>query len=107
MTELILKAKYDSFLLMFDSENSTSIVYDAGASTNSSDSRSLKKTAEGVYYVFLSGVYSSGDTKVTVSRNNNKTSVVYLYEKSFTKGKYYYFNDMTNSFDIPMMESGN
>ena len=22
-------------------------------------------------------------------------------------GKYYYFNDITNSFDIPKMESGN
>ena len=34
-------------------------------------------------------------------------STIYLQDIPFTIGKYYYFNNMTNSFDLPPMDSGN
>lgn len=47
------------------------------------------------------------DYYLVVTRNDGQKSNINLVDIPFEKGKYYYFNDMTNSFDIPKMESGN
>ena len=103
MKELTLKADYNAFLLMFDAENIKKIAYNPGENNSPFP---LNKTEENIYYLFMTGVYSNY-TNISFERNNGLYSYVYLNRVSFEKGKYYYFNDMTNSFDIPKMESGN
>ena len=104
MAQLTLKADYNAFLLMFDAENIKAIAYNPGDNNNSSFP--LNKTEENIYYIFMTGVYNQ-TTNIAIGRNNNLYSYIYLNKTPFEKGKYYYFNDMTNSFDIPKMESGN
>ena len=45
-------------------------------------------------------------SKIYVFRNNTN-SIIELDDIPFEKGKYYYFNDIDNSFNIPPMEEGN
>ena len=103
MKMLTLKADYNAFLLMFDAENIKAIAYNPG---DNSSSFPLKKTEENIYYLFMTGIYGNS-TNIALGRNNDLYSYIYLNRVPFEKGKYYYFNDMTNSFDIPKMESGN
>ena len=44
---------------------------------------------------------------ITINRNDGSPIDINICNLNFDLGKYYYFNDMTNSFDIPPMESGN
>ena len=106
-TKLLLTAKYDSFLLMFDEENTKSISCNCTGYTGST----MLSKDENNFWIFMQQTYRSTEhTKgfnLDVLRNDGLTSVVPLLNFSFEKGKYYYFNDMTNSFNIPPMESGN
>ena len=105
---LTLTAKYDSYLLMFDKTNYNSITYDvfniAGAA------KSLLET-ESLSTLFIRdlkyGITSTYGHYIYLTRSNGRESEILLNNIPFEKGKYYYFNDMTNSFDIPPMESGN
>ena len=103
MTSLTIKANYDSYLLFFDAENIQKVVYNPGDNYISHD---LKMTDEGVFYLFMQATYSRY-TFYAIHHKTDKYSYIYTLNMPFEKGKYYYFNDMTNSFDIPMMESGN
>ena len=49
--------------------------------------------------------YTTGND-IVIKRNDSSSSIN-LDNVPFEKGKYYYFNDILNSFDIPPMESGN
>ena len=106
MTKVNLTAIYDSYLLMFDNTNYKSASYRI-INYNAMD---MIKT-ESNYIVFIKNLknYSSNndDNVILLTRNDNSTISIELDEQPFEKGKYYYFNDMTNSFDIPKMESGN
>lgn len=106
MTKVNLTAIYDSYLLMFDNTNYKSASYRI-INYNAMD---MIKT-ESNYIVFIKNLknYSSNndDNVIQLTRNDNSTISIELDEQPFEKGKYYYFNDMTNSFDIPKMESGN
>ena len=105
---LTLTAKYDSYLLMFDKANYSNITYNvfdiAGAA------KSLLET-ESLLTLFIKdlkyGITSSYGHYIYLTRSNGQKSEILLNNIPFEKGKYYYFNDMTNSFDIPPMESGN
>ena len=108
MTTLTLNAKYDSFLLLFDSENTSKIELNETSKQLSCD--------ESCYWLFAKETsWSNCDNGFSfthylgakIIRNNGVEVDVEFGKLSLTKGKYYYFNDMTNSFDIPMMESGN
>lgn len=107
MKNLNLTAKYDSFLLMFDDVNYSDIhyhYYESGRNYN----QDLYKT-ENNYVIFINGFPSIGANynSVWLLRNDASKIKIELEKLPFEKGKYYYFNDMTNSFDIPPMESGN
>ena len=104
MKLLTLKAKYDSYLLLFDADNNNRVTFNPGE--NNYKSFELKKSSDNIFYLFMQAVYSSS-TNIGIAHNSGKFSYIYLSKMPFEKGKYYYFNDMTNSFDIPMMESGN
>lgn len=109
-TKLTLNAIYDSFLLMFDAENTKSISCKTDRLTSSVKGDKLSKTDK-LFWVFMQQPYykdsQNDDYYLTISRIDGQKSTIMLIDIPFEKGKYYYFNDMTNSFDLPPMESGN
>lgn len=118
MTELTLNATYDSYLLLFDKQHSSNVSY-RGKSTNvSGESEIQLKSTDKLYWLFINGneytsISSSDNTyifknsKMEITRNNGDNATIYFEGMPFELGKYYYFNDVTNSFDIPTMEKGN
>ena len=114
MNELTLTADYDSFLLLFDAANTSKI--QRGSNGNFSDSSPLLPNDENNYWLFVrdkgystwtSYGYSTGYISLHLTRNDGNLIDLSIQKIPMDKGKYYYFNDMTNSFDIPPMESGN
>lgn len=103
MRELTLKANYNAFLVMFDAENVDGVYYNSGGNNSSVQ---LTKTNENIYYMFLTQVWNSA-SNFAIAHKDKKYSYIYLNNTPFKKGKYYYFNDMSYSLEIPKMESGN
>nr|DAZ23535.1 MAG TPA: lipoprotein [Caudoviricetes sp.] len=103
-TSITLTAKHSSFMLIFDASNAISIEY-SGYLHGGFGTYSLNKKDE-IYYIFLSKDIEASD-QIVVTRKNKKKVIINLDGLSFEKGKYYYFNDVTNSFDIPPMTEGN
>lgn len=106
MTKVNLTAIYDSYLLMFDNTN-----YKKACIKNLNyNAKDLIKT-DSNYIVFIKRLFdnngSINENFIQLTRNDNSAISIELDKQPFEKGKYYYFNDMTNSFDIPKMESGN
>lgn len=100
-TMLNLSAQYDSYLLMFDSATIEKITY------KGIKSWSLNSHDDLVTLFVNRQSKGNSDDYIQIQRTNGSMATVYLKDIPFEKGKYYYFNDMTNSFDIPPMESGN
>ena len=106
MSHLTLTANYDSFLLLFDATNTQMIkVMNQDKFLTCDDDN---------YWLFVRDkMYKSSNGSSTtyyfldITRKNGDKINIELNNFPFEKGKYYYFNDMTNSFDIPKMESGN
>ena len=105
MTKLTLNAKYDCFLLMFDAVNIKTI--SATFSTYSGGSELSK--AGNTYYLFVNSTKNGEgrDLYIKLTRQNGSNVELNIAAMGLQKGKYYYFNDMTNSFDIDPMENGN
>ena len=109
-TNLSLNALHDSFLLMFDSANTENIELTTSLSSNGSPEKQIINDDK-LYWIFLQSVASSFGKDyyyaLDICRKDGNNSYIRLKDTPFEKGKYYYFNDMTISFDIPPMESGN
>ena len=107
-TKLTLSAIYDSFLLMLDTENTTNVSCKCNDLSSSKEKLSHNDKQ---FWVFMQNTYRNIQKYnwyyLVVSRKDGEASNIKLLDIPFEKGKYYYFNDMTNSFDIPKMESGN
>lgn len=108
MTTLTLTAKYDSYLLLFDYGNISKIEINVGPKQLSNDGS--------CYWLFVkedswsnwdNGFQFNHNLGADIIRNNGDNINVVFGRLPLEIGKYYYFNDMTNSFDIPKMESGN
>ena len=112
MSSLVLQAQYNSYLLLFDAENVKDIYYEHYFNTSSSMVSKviyrLYKT-ESLRSMFIRDLKYVSDKPhyIYITRNDGQETTITLDKFPFEKGKYYYFNDMTNSFDIPKMESGN
>ena len=111
MDKLSLVAKYDSYLLMLDSANYKEAQFYHGAGKGTAFEKNLR-VADDLLILFIRDfMYGNGhyddNARLKLTRNDGHKITVPLYNIPFEKGKYYYFNDMTNSFDIPPMESGN
>lgn len=107
MSTLVLNAKYNSFLMLFDTENTSKIelvISNNVVKELSKDSNCYWLFAR-TKYTYKNGVTSYFTSRIT--RNDNNAVDVVFGRLPMQFGKYYYFNDMTNSFDIPTMESGN
>lgn len=61
---------------------------------------------DNIFYAFFNEDFLGHSSKIYVFRNNTN-SIIELDDIPFEKGKYYYFNDIDNSFNIPPMEEGN
>lgn len=106
-TTITLTAKYDCYLLLFDISNSPKVYIQN--SINQTFNQDLSKTDE-VYWLFVNQNYYVKDTdiySIYIKRPDNGLAYFSLKDYPFEKGKYYYFNDVANSFDIPEMVSGN
>lgn len=106
MSKLELHAIYDSYLLLFDTDKTKKIIISGLNKEISSNSS--------VYWIFVNNKEYGSDNyingfyyKLSINRKNGDNCQLNLEYYPFEMGKYYYFNDMTNSFDIPKMESGN
>lgn len=111
MQVLNLTALYDSYLLLFDATNNISAKFCHTSSNNSNvDIKNDLYKAGDLLSVFIKD-FNYGSSylipKIILTRVDNEEITINLDKIPFEKGKYYYFNDMTNSFDIPKMESGN
>lgn len=105
---LTLNAIYDSFLLLFDIAEKSGIELGVG--------QKWLKNDESCYWVF-SKEKSWTNWDNGFAFEHYLTAYIHMYgmdrleivlgKLPIEKGKYYYFNDMKNSFDIPKMESGN
>lgn len=104
-TAITLRANYLSYMLMFDANNIKSIEYSEYTNNGPYKTYNLKK-ADNIFYVFINQKPGASD-KIIITRKNNSIITINPYGLSFEKGKYYYFNDVTNSFDIPPMVGGN
>lgn len=103
---ITLTAKYDSYMLLFDNSNANSVTYNVN---ENNEHFALPKSDE-IFYAFIHSFYWNGNTspnRISVKRKDGKYSHIVLDKVPFEKGKYYYFNDIDNSFNIPPMEEGN
>lgn len=122
MTELELTADYDCYLLLFDTANTTSAAYNSREQYSSVLGQSLILPSDGTnFWLFvnsnsykyidnqdgISYSYYYVNNNIELKRKDTNITTIDFNGLKTEKGKYYYFNDMTNSFDIPPMESGN
>lgn len=108
---ITLTAINNCFLLLFKDENISSVnltTYTAiGGNTPTKYSA---KNVDGLYYIFKSSFYDSnyGSNTMEIGYTDGATNKISCLEYiPFEKGKYYYFNEYTSSFDVPAMEQGN
>lgn len=102
---IILNAQYDSFMLMFDKSDKTQVEYCSGGGGTASLESTNLKTVDGLYYAFFCELRAN--VKFLRITRNKQISTIDLDKTPFEKGKYYYFNDIDNSFNLPPMEEGN
>ena len=108
--EVMLNAQYDSFLLLLNAQEIKSAEYKYSTSVNAFRVIDLRNAA-GLYYMFVKTYFSHdenvGQDMIVTRQDNGGGETIYLNELPFEIGKYYYFNEVTNSFNIPAMEEGN
>lgn len=107
--KLVLSAKYECFLLLFDADNISSI--DAYYYYSNNSKHSLQKY-KNIYYLFVNKNCETDYNRdswlmLKITRPSGTSIILNLGNMSFENGKYYYFNDVTNSFDLEPMEQGN
>lgn len=103
-TNIVLNAKYDCFLLLFDAQNIESIYAYSHYNTSK---RFYPTQTDGIYYIFINSTTASDErVKIDIKRKTGASITLDLQYLRFEMGKYYYFNDVTNTFDIEPMEQG-
>lgn len=107
MNKLTLQAIHDSYMMFFDKTNKKHIDYKCTNDGRNGVTLNLN-TVDDIYYCFISSTSNYSQHIMYVYDTNDTLKASFNFQTTpFEKGKYYYFNDMTNSFDIPPMESGN
>lgn len=107
-SSVTLSAVNESYLLMFDATTIESVLYDRNVSY--SGNKYLGKKAGNIIYLFMGhttgGPYNNSH-RLTISNLNGNTSTISDITKyPFEKGKWYYFDNISNDFNIPPMEEG-
>ena len=101
---IILTAQYDCFLLMFPTNNGA-YTYEYVIGGGSTYKNYDMPMVDDVCYMFIETLTSFNSICYNLGAHDN-----YLYVNNesfdFQNGYYYYFNVVSGSFDIPMMENG-
>lgn len=103
-SSVVLKAAYDCFLLAFAKSDIKSMenYYSSGA-------RNQFYVLSDYFYVFVNGtMYSDGYKNVSYikgTRTDGSTFAIYTGKANFEKGKYYIYNDVGGSFELPEMDT--
>lgn len=107
-TNINLTANYASLMLFFDKDNYQSIYvqYNANAWNNFTVVKKDLIKSDNFYYLFNADNFLNNDY-IIAKRADNSTIEIGLYNMPFEVGKYYYFNDITSSFDLAPMTAGN
>ena len=121
--EITLSAKYASFLLLFDVNNIENILladkYESAFPENNNMYKKLSKD-DSCYWLFMvnnwygryttnyGATYSYDFYSFVLHLMNENTAKLNLSSKSFSWGKYYFYqyNETSASFNIPEMEAG-
>lgn len=103
-----LTANYDSFMLIFDKGDKTKIVHHTKTSSGALYSYDTELAqVDNIFYAYMNSQAYYNNTLYIYHEGVETPSSIGLNDIPFEKGKYYYFNDLSNSFDIPPMEPGN
>lgn len=101
-----LTAIYDSYMLMFDKSDKQRVVYQLSSGYGADSPTSIPlKAMDNIYFAFINKLLAN-ENSIVITRKDF-SSTIDMDKIPFEKGKYYYFNDISNSFDIPPMEAGN
>lgn len=58
--------------------------------------------------MFINSLWGYENTQqIIINKKDGYTTDIKLYQMPFKKGKYYYFNDIDNSFNIPPWKKEN
>ena len=101
-SSITLHAIYDCFLLLFDAEGKTYFKWSADGTTADGISGDVNKAGDW-YYIFAQGFKASGGVQWNYGSQVNSISMANF---NFQKGYYYYYNDLSGSFEIPKMQAG-
>lgn len=110
MTSITLRAKYDCFLLAFAQSNIKDMRLYYRYYGDSSYSKLY--TFNGYYYAFCNNVLYSDEPNrkeqacISGERDNGTIFSIYVGHANLEKGKYYIYNDVSGSFELPKMEAG-
>ncbi len=99
---ITLHAKYDCFLLIFDAEGKTYFKWSADGTSDSAVSGDAGKVGNW-YYIFAKEFKGSGSVQWNYGSKENR---IWMSNFNFQKGYYYYYNDLSGSFEIPKMQPG-
>lgn len=107
-TSVTLAANYDSYLLLFDKESLSDVIYSSwDSSTAKGIDVNLKNYDNKFFYMFVRTFpYPNQNTLKLVGLESSITTID-IQKNAFEKGKYYYFDALTNSFNLPPMTAGN
>ena len=108
-TSITLNAIYDCFLLAF----AKSDIVELANKHHNNYTPTPFFTFGDYYYAFISDkiwsyVMETGKDNVYIigTREDGSTFKILTYNAAFEKGKYYIYNDVSGSFELPKMEAG-
>lgn len=105
-TSITLNAIYNCYLLAFAKSDITSLVCVPYASSYAPDNKNFFEF-ENYYYAFVNDqIYSSQSEGHILGRRVQETFKIMTGYAAFEKGKYYIYNDVSGSFELPKMEAG-
>ena len=100
-TNIQLTATYNCILLLFDKTRIAEIFYWLGSSVE--PQQNLYSQDENIWYIFLQSSFPSS-ARIEYKRDiTDEATIIFLAPLKFQLGYYYYFNDITGSFDVPPM----
>ena len=107
---VILPAKYDCFLLIFNKDNISKVTDNYSGWDDANINFKTFYTLDNYIYAFSSKLYKE-DTEgrqpfVKIYLNSGTTSKIYTKSIQFELGKYYTYNSIDNNFSIPEMTQG-
>lgn len=106
-THITLNAIYNCYLLIFNKSNINSIRLYNEPYISSIPDTELYTFNDFIYCFVRDHSLFDSDTELIGKRTNNSQFRIYLYNCPFEIGKYYMFDDVTCSFNLPVMEQGN